>query len=648
MKKKYLILTLVTTLLMITCLSCSSNEDGNDETSSKKQTSKTSEETPTTEAELTTVKLDFDMNFEPVSFPRFVEKLDRGLVAIKTDNGVYLSWRYLGTDSANLAFNIYKNDTLLNSEPITSSTNYLDKDGSVSDSYYVEALLNDTVQDTTSSITVLGNDYFDIPLSVPEHGITPIGGGYTYSPNDASVADLDGNGEYEIILKWDPSNAQDNSKDGYTGNVYIDAYKLDGTMLWRIDLGKNIRAGAHYTQFMVYDFDCDGKAELVCKTADGSFDGLGRCIGEVADDYRNSAGRVLEGPEYLTLFEGATGLAIDTIAYEPERGKVSNWGDDYGNRVDRFLAAVAYLDGTTPSVIMCRGYYTRAVLVAYDVVDKKLVKRWTFDSHDEGNYTYSGQGNHNLAVCDADGDGMDEIVYGACTIDHDGKGLYNTKLGHGDAIHVGNFIPEKPGLEVWGCLEASCGAALWDAKTGKIILRIKGTKDTGRAVCGNFISGNSSAEFVSAADNNVYDYSGNVLSFWSDITSGAQNFAIYWDGDLEQEVLDKTMIDKYGVGRIKSFAKVTSNNGTKATPSLCADILGDWREEVIFPTSDGKALRVFMTTDVTEYRIATLMHDTQYRCQVASQNVAYNQGAYTSFFLGTGFELPKQPLVYTK
>ena len=186
--------------------------------------------------------------------------------------------------------------------------------------------------------------YFDIPIQKPAGGTTPDGVAYTYSPNDASVADLDGDGEYEIILKWDPSNSKDNAQSGYTGNVYIDAYKMNGKRLWRIDLGRNIRAGAHYTQFMVYDFDGDGYAEMVCKTADGTVDGEGNIIGDGSKDYRSSSGYILSGPEYLTLFDGRTGKAIDTIDYEPGR-KCCRLGDSYGNRVDRFLAGVAYLDG---------------------------------------------------------------------------------------------------------------------------------------------------------------------------------------------------------------------------------------------------------------------------------------------------------------
>lgn len=578
---------------------------------------------------------------------RQVENLDRGLVAINTSKGVYLSWRYLGTDSDNLQFDVYRDGKKINSKPIVDSTNYLDSNGSTSSSYYIVATENGNTLDTSDTVSPFSKNYFDIPISAPEGGVTPDGKSYTYTANDASVADLDGDGKYEIILKWNPSNAKDNSHDGYTGNVYLDAYKLDGSLLWRIDLGRNIRAGSHYTQFMVYDFDGDGYAELICKTADGTKDGQGNYIGDSKADYRNSFGRILSGPEYLTLFDGKTGAAIDTIDYEPARGNVSDWGDSYGNRCDRFLGAVAYLNGSTPSVVMCRGYYTRSVLVAYDVVNKKLVKRWKFDSNDAGNSAYAGQGDHNLAVADVDNDGFDEIVYGACTIDHDGTGLYSTGLGHGDAIHVGDFLPYRDGLEVWGCLESGDhGAALWDAATGEILLRYTASSDTGRGLAGNFVPGNSSAEFVCSAIKNVFDGSGNIVTPWSKITKWAINFPIYWNGDLEQEVLDRYIIEGYPKKRYFTASGVNWINGSKANSSITADILGDWREEVVFPTKDNTALRVYMTTITTPYRIRTLMHDTQYRCQIASQNVGYNMPAHTSFFLGTDFPLPKKPNVY--
>lgn len=579
---------------------------------------------------------------EKLEFTRQAEYLDRGLVAVNTDKGVYLSWRYLGTDDENTVFKVYRDGVCITEKAIEDSTNYIDVSGTITSKYYVEAIAYDAIEQS-SEAKVINNNYFDIPITAPDAYTMIDGTTCTYSANDAGVGDVDGDGQYEIILKWEPSNAQDNSKDGYTGKVYIDAYEMDGTKLWRIDLGVNIRAGAHYTQFMVYDYDGDGKAEMVCRTADGTVDGQGNVIGDGNADYRSSVGRILEGPEYLTLFDGLTGKALDTIDYEPARGNVSAWGDDYGNRVDRFLAATAYLDGEKPSVVMCRGYYTRSVLTAYDVVDKKLVKRWVFDSDEPLNSKYAGQGNHNLAVADVDWDGKDEIVYGQCVIDDDGTGLFSTNYGHGDAVHVGDYLPERDGLEVWGCLEGSHGAILYDGATGEILLRITASSDTGRAIAGNFIPGNNGAEFVSTADSNVYDANGNIMADWSDITKWSPNYAVYWDGDLEQEVMDRTMIDKYKKGRIFSADSVYYINGTKANASLCADILGDWREEVIWPTSDGKALRVYMTTEKTDYKIYTLMHDIQYRCQVSSQNVAYNQGASLSFFLGTGYSLPKQP-----
>ena len=582
-----------------------------------------------------------DVKIDKVEFTKQAERLDRGLVAVKTEEGVFLSWRYLGTDDEKVEFEVYRDGEKI--DTLKDKTNYVDNAGNDASEYYVKAVLDSKEVDTSGTVKPQAENYFDIPLDKPADLTMPDGTVCTYSANDASVGDVDGDGQYEIILKWDPSNAHDNSHDGYTGNVYLDAYEMDGTKRWRIDLGVNIRAGAHYTQFMVYDYDGDGKAEIVCKTADGSVDGKGNIIGDANADYRTEAGRILEGPEFLTLFDGLTGEALDTIDYEPGRGNVADWGDGYGNRCDRFLAATAYLDGEHPSVIMCRGYYTRAVLVAYDVVDKKLVHRWTFDSNDAGNSKYAGQGNHNLAVADVDWDGYDEIVYGQCVIESDGTGKYSTGFGHGDAIHVGDFLPERDGLEVWGCLEGSHGALLTDGVDGTVLMRITADSDTGRAICGNFIPDNNGAEFASAADSFVYDANANKLTTWGTISGMGMNYAIYWDGDLEQEAMDKTSITKYDNGTIFSGSNVTSVNGTKANASLCADILGDWREEVMWPTNDSSALRIYTTTDTTEYRIATLMHDMQYRCQIAAQNVAYNQGACLSYFLGTGYDLPKQP-----
>jgi rhamnogalacturonan endolyase len=328
-------------------------------------------------------------------------------------------------------------------------------------------------------------------LQVPPSGTTPVGEAYTYSPNDASVGDLDGDGEYEIILKWDPSNAKDNSQAGYTGNVYLDAYKLDGTRLWRIDLGRNIRAGAHYTQFQVYDLDGDGKAEVACRTADGTIDGVGTVLGDANADYRNSAGYVLAGPEFLTVFNGQTGAAMATASYVVPRGNVNDWGDNYGNRVDRFLAGVAYLDGQRPSLVMARGYYTRAVLAAWNWRNGQLTNVWTFDTGHTGTpnqyAAWRGQGNHNLSIGDVDGDGKDEIMYGACAIDDNGAGLFSTGLGHGDALHMTDMDPDRPGLEVFQPHESPTSygpnaAEFRDARTGALIFGVQGTGDIGRGL----------------------------------------------------------------------------------------------------------------------------------------------------------------------
>lgn len=575
---------------------------------------------------------------------RQMENLDRGVVAVKVSSGVYISWRVLGTETADVTYNLYRDSVKLTN--ISGASNYVDKSGTASSKYSVSAVINGNEQAMSSAVSVWGSNYLQIPLQIPNGGTTPDGVAYTYSANDCSVGDLDGDGQYEIILKWDPSNAKDNSQSGYTGNVYIDAYKMNGKRLWRIDLGKNIRAGAHYTQFMVYDLDGDGKAEIACKTSDGTKDGMGNVIGNAGADYRNSSGYILTGSEYLSIFEGATGKALYTGNYEPPRGTVSGWGDSYGNRVDRFLGCIAYLDGVHPSLVMCRGYYTRTVLVAYDWNGSTLTKRWTFDSNSSGNSGYAGQGNHNLSVADVDEDGKDEIVYGSCTIDDSGKGLYTTDLRHGDSMHLGDLNPNRPGLEVWSCHEDTAGnggvgASYRDAKTGSVIFKFGASKDVGRA-CSADLTAQYPGEEVWAAGSPLYSCTGQNIGS----APSQKNFAIWWDGDELRELLDGTSITKYGGGTLLSATDCASNNGTKSTPCLQADILGDWREEAVWRTSDNKYLNIYTTTDLTSRRIYTLMHDSVYRLGIAWQNVAYNQPPHTGFFLGSGMATPPQPSIY--
>ncbi|WP_431523658.1 rhamnogalacturonan lyase [Paenibacillus pabuli] len=579
---------------------------------------------------------------------RQMEFLDRGLVAVKTGTGVFVSWRLLGTEGSNVSFNVYRDGTKVNASPITNSTNLQDASGTSNSKYTVRAVVGGTEQAASAAASVWGNSYLSVPLSVPAGGTTPDGVAYTYSANDASAGDLDGDGEYELIVKWDPSNSKDNSQSGYTGEVFIDAYKLNGTRLWRISLGKNIRAGAHYTQFMVYDLDGDGKAEVAMKTADGSKDGTGAFIGDASKDYRNSSGYVLSGPEFLTIFNGQTGKALSTVNYEPARGNVSDWGDNYGNRVDRFLAAIAYLDGERPSLVMTRGYYTRTVLVAYNWRNGQLTKQWTFDSNTSGNSGYAGQGNHNLSVADVDGDGKDEIIYGAMSVDDNGKGLYTTGLHHGDAMHVSDLDPDRAGLEVFQVHEtpSSAGVEFRDARTGQLIWGIPTTRDVGRGMAADIDPRYKGAEVW--ADGGLYTAKGQKIGT---TLPSSTNFGIWWDGDLLRELLDSNRIDKWDYANSKTVnlltaSGVSSNNGTKSTPNLQADLFGDWREEVVWRTSDSSALRIYTTTAITDKRIYTLMHDPVYRLGIAWQNVAYNQPPHTGFYLGEGMSTPPVPNIH--
>ena len=585
------------------------------------------------------------------------EDLGRGVVAIReSESAVCLSWRYFSSDPVQTTFNVYRNGEKIAEVPSNVGTFYRDLyAGSEKTVYTVKAVVDGKEQQGKCESYILPADapmgYLQIPLGKPDDGVTPAGDTFTYSANDASIGDVDGDGQYEIILKWDPSNARDNSHDGYTGNVLLDCYRLTGEKLWRIDLGRNIRAGAHYTQFMVFDLDHDGKAEVVMKTADGTVDGKGQVIGKADADYREAGiandkehnrtlqGRILKGNEYLTVFSGLTGEALKTVDYVPARGNVQDWGDDYANRCDRFLACVAYLDGIHPSVVMCRGYYTRTVLAAFDWDGKELTQRWVFDSNNPGGEGYAGQGNHNLRVGDVDGDGCDEIVYGSCAIDNDGKGLYTTGMGHGDAMHMTCFSPTMQGLQVWDCHEnKKDGSSFRDAATGEVLFQVKSPMDVGRCMATDIDPRNIGLEMWSSDSHGLRNLQGEVIG--STPKSMPVNMAVWWDGDLLRELLDKNTVLKYDWEEnickpLINFDGAAFNNGTKSNPCLQGDLIGDWREEVLVRDVDSKALRLYVTTIPTQYRFHTFLEDPIYRISIATQNVAYNQPTQPGFYFGT-------------
>jgi rhamnogalacturonan endolyase len=716
-----------------------------------------------------------------------LEHLDRGLVAAATPEGVFLSWRLLGdevtgstaTGMAGADFHVYRDGTWI--ATVSDSTNHLDRAGSPTSRYQVAALVEGVEVDRCAAVTPWTATYRELPLRKPADGVTPAGEAYTYSANDMSVGDLDGDGRYEYIVKWDPSNSKDVSLVGYTGPVFIDAYELDGTLLYRIALGVNIRAGAHYTQFLVYDFDGDGRAEMMFKTAPGTkvirYDRAGQVLSERfitmpredlvagfshADDYRmsasdyrehlvrtflawqlhpevaagrwpatlerafgipaaytyplsrpdaealvdhfldvyaparsarnllrNFAGFIVSGPEYLTVFEGETGRELQTIRYKPGRTDDGMmWGDyalpriEPGNRVDRFLAAVAYLDGRHPSAVFTRGYYTRTTLVAYDWNGRQLTERWYVDSgwvpmtnpfndtpHNRDGLnpafaTITDQGAHSLSAADVDGDGRQEIVYGAATIDDDGTLLYSSfsklppgsanpgvreRLGHGDAMHVTDIDPSRPGLEIYMVHEngrvAPYGHAMRDAATGEVLFGTYSGVDTGRGMVGDIIPERPGLEAWAASGLGLWTAGGERLGTGAPGT----NMSIRWAADLTTQIVNGALdaaptIDDWRRGRILTADGTRSNNGTKGNPSLVADVFGDWREEMLVRTANSSAIRIYLTTEVTTHKLYTLMHDPQYRAEVARQQTAYNQPAYPGFYLGADTDWSRVPV----
>ena len=595
------------------------------------------------------------------SQPYSGEKLSRGLIGIPTEDGMYFSWRMTLEDAAGLQFDLYRSsnggaEVKLNKEPIDRTSDFLDRtvDYTVDNRWTLKA----TTGEVATWTRLKGeerNPYLSIPICKPEDGEIA-GEPFTYTANDCSVGDLDGDGEYEIILKWSPSNSKRPPQRGFTGNTYLDAYKMDGTRLWRIDLGPNVRSGAATTNFLVFDFDGDGCAEICCKTGDGTVDGLGHRIGDAQVDWRTwdkkspSYGKIVNGPEYLTVFEGRTGKELDSKEYIPTRYPLDGWGgvggncgnDNTGGRSDRFTAGVAFLDGKTPSPVMVRGWYGRTVVAAWTFTNGALKHTWTFDSAAPGWEAYSGMGNHSVTVADFDGDGCDEICVGAMTVDHDGKGLFTTGLRHGDALHAGRFIPSRQGMQVFGVHEnegdneivkRTPAVAMFDGATGEIIWQDGLGQDAGRGVAADIDPRYDGAECWCNIGGLRRGDTGEIIC---NRKPDSCNFTIYWDADPLAELLDHVSISKWNwnaesTDLLLKAEGVVSNNGTKGNPCLSGDILGDWREEVIWASEDQTELRIYSTTIPAVDRRATWMNDRQYRLAIAWQNVAYNQPPHPSF-----------------
>ena len=701
--------------------------------------------------------------------PAQMEYLDRGTVAVKTNDGVYLSWRLLGTEEYDTAFNVYRDGDKI--ATITDSTNYTDSYGTTESKYtvlpsgaeftnsikidendkrkvnavtnrsgfkaiaasYDDGILeNVCVQNLAigaqsfitdfdvdkvflwndmtpvegaagmtkeeiiaESVSVWGSNALTIPIDKPAAMTLADGKTYEYTANDASVGDLDGDGDYEIILKWD-CNGKDNSQEGYTGNVLIDAYDLEGNKLWRIDLGPNIRAGAHYTQLIVYDFDLDGGAEIAVKTAPGSKDSKGTFVNEVSLDanvksgdnsknYVGSGGFITSGPEYYSVFDG-DGTVIDTVEYPFLRtsgngnwGLASNGKPENTNRVDRFLGTVAYLDGVHPSIITWRGYYAKTTVAAYTLENGRLKLGNTFNA--ETDAMNSGQGNHNTTVGDVDGDGKDEIICGSIALDDDLSVLWNSCRGHGDALHLADYDPTHPGMEYFSVHESGWaytksnnkyyysgdtfvtlpdgskkeidyGMTVYDAADGTELLHkgrdksYTGDPDTGRGVMARV----NDSGYYQCWGLGTYAGEGNDVFNETTVSGASTNFRIFWDGDTYDELLDGTGITSWNghsMENIFTAKGCNSINSTKANPSIQADILGDWREEVVYPNSNSTALVLYTTTIPTNHKLYTLMHDRAYRMQVVGQNSAYNQPPHIGYYINESSDDPYDKRAYS-
>ena len=626
---------------------------------------------------------------------RHTDQLDRGLVAVPTGSAGSstrntVTWRRLADEYFGVTYNLYKNGSKVASNLTT--TCYNDESNAPSTTtYQVAAVVNGVEQTKCTAVTPwpqfvykqgdnrCASGYLDIELAKvydrDGNDVTE-----NYKPNDAEMADLDGDGQLEIIIKrlntYDASTEQ-------TGVIYpeesrqfvvLDAYDVNwqtgtATLMWRIDCGPNmVSLNSTEIDVIAFDWDEDGKAEVVLRGADNMIvygsDGQTQLytIGNMTVNTRNTFSTTdgqyawtHTGAEYLIYMNGQTGALYQKMDFplkrleDGETDLKKAWGDNYGHRSSKYFFGAPFLDGRKASLFLARGIYTRHKMMALDLNkgSHEWSERWSWNCNDSNSPWY-GNGYHNFVIADVDEDGRDEIVYGSMVIDDNGKGLSTTGYGHGDAQHVGDFDPYRKGLEFFGCLEEKpyYGSSYRNATTSESYYKKTSTGDDGRALMANIYNeypgslGRSSSMDTWLSSVKDVEISG-IENISNDKGDGNHhlNFRIYWDGDLCSEILDSPGTESYagivkpGTGRIFLTDKGGSmNNGSKNNPCFQGDIIGDWREEIVL--RNGTNLRVFTTGAGTNYSLPCLWNDHQYRQAMVWQMMAYNQPPHTSYFVG--------------
>jgi rhamnogalacturonan endolyase len=559
----------------------------------------------------------------PVEAERVRETLDRGLVARPVESGrVYVGWRLLDSDPNDVAFDVYRRTgdakpVKLNQKPIRKTTDFVDDSAAkgTEHAWTVRPIIDGKEEAASKPASLVPGGEASPCVRIK------LDGDYTFQK--AGIADLDADGRYDFVIKQPGANIDPYVKywkpspDTYK----LEAYLSDGTFLWRHDLGWSIERGIWYSPYVVYDLDGDGKAEVAVKTGEG--------------DPRDEDGRVQTGPEYLTILDGLTGKPVTQIDWPP-REMFKDTPRPY-NYASRNQLGVAYLDGQKPYLIVERGTYNVIVVIAYRFEDGKLAEHWRWDNRRLGR-EYQGQGAHWMHSADVDADGRDEVLIGSAVIDDDGTALWTTGLGHPDHFYLGDVDPERPGLEIYYGIERRQkernGMCLVEAATGKILWGYEGfTRHVhGQGMCADIDARYPGSESYSADTDSQKKYAwsrlwtakGEVIS--EENLGGFSPRVVYWDADPQRELFRRGRISDYGGGEIPPRVE--------GSLAAVADILGDWREELV--TSVSGELRIYTTAIPASDRRPCLMQDPIYRIDVVHAAMGYFQVPMTSYDLASG------------